>query len=249
MDELLIFTGSKVLDHLFDELKDYAINKFNKVRVNKFLKELFVSLDVDSEIASDKFKKYVKDESKRELLLNSMKSVVFTRSKNFGPQAIAFIIAKIIKENRTANSIEISLIDLFENLWDDEFEKMFKDINEILKSKLESIGKFIIYTMNNDTISSWDSNYYKNLYVPFHSYWYGSWATKCSMYGFLNLETKEESYNYEADSEIYVDEPGVENRIFTQLYIRKEFIDIVKRIIIIKNIQSEEEIKVVEGEC
>ena len=238
--------AGKLMDYIQSKFKTHVIERWTKRRAERFFEEF--CREVQFELAgkrSDKLdqvlNKILEDKTCSEVLFDAYRRVCFTKSNDFGPRIIGIITAKLVLEERSANEIEDNMLVAAENLTDSELDEFSEYTREkILEGKDDSKkdvhfntqGDLVIYCGGENFDSNWRSRTETSV-APMDLNEFGRWAVKLKSFGIISDDVKERQYDYQEDSERYIDEPGTVREVSWWLYIPKayfRFIDIIERV-------------------
>jgi hypothetical protein len=212
---LIGHVSGKLLDKMSDLFCIHVIERWSRFRAQQFLGQLCIEVGKEmkgehSDSLEQVISKIFEDEYATEALFNAYRRVVLSRSKTFGPRAIAVLTARIIVEKRVADSTEETMMDILEELYDDELKELAEFICVHNEKAHDSANLEVLRSKNGDIKiawdkkqldSNWDSAYAVSISPLILTVSLGAWASKAESFGILSTEVIQGQWEYKEDCE------------------------------------------------
>ena len=215
----LSYGAGKAVDVLANKFKDNVLARWRRHRAEQFFRSFTSEVEHEwengdqSEELTSMLARLTEEEEASAALFDAYRRVALSASRTLGPRVIGLLTARLVLENRTAQSHEERIFMAAENMNDSEMLDMMdflqygrltaEEIAEgFNRSSLSIEADAQVYDKNSpgrQDISPLDLE--ANL---------GMWAIKLRNVGLLKEEVTQAEREYDVDTERHVDEPGVE---------------------------------------
>jgi hypothetical protein len=226
--------AGKLLDKFGSSFRTHVIERWSRRRAEEFfgqfceevsrLGDCATSRELDETLA-----RMVEDEVCSEVLFDAYRRVALSRSRVLGPRIIALLTAELVIEGRVATDAEDTIVSAAENLADDEliaFAEFIRREQAKISGAAGKVGEELRIKWCEEQI---DSNW-KEI-VPTGPLdldeCLGRWAGKMKSYGIIKEEIQERQFDYEADSERHIDEPGTVREITWWISVSAKYFKLV----------------------
>jgi len=232
--------SGKALDRISDLFRVHVIERWSRYRAGQFLDQLCI--EVQREENGEKSQSLMllidnilDDAIATEVLFDAYRRVTLSRSKTLGPRVIAILTARILAEERTADSNEEVMMDVVESLYDDELEEFASFVHGYMQDAIEPRKKDVSFAKNGEIRIGWhseqvDSNWKHEAAIstsPLNlNEAIGAWAKKVEAVGIFSTEVTERHWDYEEDSERHIDQDGSVREFKWSIVIHKEYLEL-----------------------
>lgn len=219
---LIGHASGKLLDGISDLFRIHVIERWSRFRAQQFLGQLCIEVEKEmkgehSDNLEQVIGKILQDECATEALFDAYRRVVLSRSKTLGPRAIAVLTARIMVEQRVADSTEETMMDILESLYDEQLQELSEFIHDHTEKALDGANLDVLRSKNGDIKiawskeqldSNWDSAYAVSVSPLNLTVSLGAWASKAESFGILSTEVIQGQWEYKEDCERHLDQDG-----------------------------------------
>jgi len=237
---LIGHASGKLLDGISELFRINVIERWSRYRAQQFLSQLCVEVEKEmkgghSDTLEQAIGKILEDEYATEALFDAYRRVALSRSKTLGPRGIAVLTARIMVEQRVADSTEECMMDMFETLYDGELEEFADFIRENnekandsanLEVQLSENGDIKIAWSKEQLDSNWESEYEVSVSPLNLTVSLGAWASKAESFGILSTEVVQRQWEYKEDCERHLDQDGTIREFQWWIIIHSGFADL-----------------------
>lgn len=232
--------SGKALDRIGDLFRVHVIERWSRYRAGQFLEQLCIEVQREengwkSQSLTGLIDIILDDAIATEVLFDAYRRVTLSRSKTLGPRVIAILTARILAEERTADSNEEVMMDAVESLYDDELKEFASFVHGYMQDAIDPKKKDVSFAKNGEIRIGWhreqiDSNWRHDAetsVTPLNlNEAVGAWAKKVEAAGIFSTEITERHWDYKEDSERHIDQDGSIREFKWSIVIHKEYLEL-----------------------
>ena len=209
MELISTIAGSYAADKLTDLaeslIKKNVIERWTRKRAIEFYRTFcgeVLSTGLSGKNLHERLNELLENEARSEIVFEAYRAVCLSKSKTYGPRIIAIVVAAIVQGDGIASDQDELILAAAETLSDSEFEQFRQELEKVdhLQPPRELMAERKIDSNFSDTSIEITRS-------PL-AHTHGVWAEKLKALGLISESMKERSYNYQAESEGYVDMDG-----------------------------------------
>lgn len=226
----------KVLDHTAGAMLDKVIQRWSRMRAERFFAEFCKRVNASDQPGTDeeireKLDELFGSDTRTEVLFDAYRRVSLSKSNDLGPRLIGLIVARIVAEDRQASEDEDLMLMGAEHLSDRDLRDLAAYVRE-QKCKAEAEGRsafsgdgYMVVRVGEEHFDSRSPNALPRP-ISFSAASEGMWALHCRNLGLITEDVEEINWFYREDTERHIDQDGSARMLVFSLFISKAGVEL-----------------------